>query len=107
MVFRLGPGPVFVYESLILSRRREVYAGRAIFVFIVLIGLAAAWSDAAGVTLPRGGTAATLHMLALIGRKFFASMAGIQLAMVLLLAPAATAGAICHDRAGEFSHSSR
>ena len=46
-----------------------------------------------------GGPAATLQILALTGRRFFFSMAGIQLAMVLLLAPAATAGAICHDRA--------
>jgi hypothetical protein len=102
MALRIGPGPVFVYESLVLSRGRAVYAGRALFVFIVLIGLATAWSDAGGAPLPgggTGGTAATLQMLALTGRRFFFSMAGIQLAMVLLLAPAATAGAICHDRA--------
>jgi ABC-type transport system involved in multi-copper enzyme maturation permease subunit len=102
MVLRIGPGPVFVYESLVLSRRREVYAGRAFFVFIVLIGLATAWFDAGAVPLSPGGTggpSATLQMMASTGRKFYSSMAGIQLAMVLLLAPAASAGAICHDRA--------
>jgi ABC-type transport system involved in multi-copper enzyme maturation permease subunit len=40
-----------------------------------------------------------LHMLALAGQRFFYAMAAIQLAMVLLVAPVATAGAICHDRA--------
>lgn len=40
---RIGPGPVFVYESLIFARRRQVYAGRALFVLALLIGLATGW----------------------------------------------------------------
>ena len=104
MASRIGPGPVFVYESLIFARRRQVYAGRVLFVFAVLIGLG-----------PRGG--ATLSSVAVVrwhdgrargdvadagaspARSSSTAMAGIQLAMVLLVAPAATAGAICHDRA--------
>ena len=31
MARRVGPGPVFVYESLIFARRRQEYAGRALF----------------------------------------------------------------------------
>ena len=43
MSSRIGPGPVFVYESLIFARRWQVYAGRALFVLALLIGLWAAW----------------------------------------------------------------
>ena len=43
MAIRIGPGPVFVYESLIFCRRWQVYAGRALFVLAILIGLWAAW----------------------------------------------------------------
>ena len=32
MLERLGPGPVFVYESLIAARRWQIYATRAGFV---------------------------------------------------------------------------
>jgi hypothetical protein len=102
MALRVGPGPIFVFESLILARRRQVYAGRSLFVFAILIALATAWYGTGGrPSLPgtAGGPAATLEMLALAGQKFFYAMAAIQLAMVLLVAPAATAGAICHDRA--------
>src|SRR5438552_2026740 len=96
MALRVGPGPVFVYESLILARRGQVYAGRALFVFVVLIGLASAWWSADVGSAPSGGAAATFQGLARAGEKFFYSLAAIQLAMVLLVAPAATAGAICH-----------
>jgi ABC-type transport system involved in multi-copper enzyme maturation permease subunit len=90
---RFGPGPVFVYESLILARRRQVYAGRAFFVLAMFVGLAIAWYQTAG------GSAPTLKALARTGESFFNAIAGIQLAVVLLVAPVATAGAICHDRA--------
>jgi ABC-type transport system involved in multi-copper enzyme maturation permease subunit len=102
MAPRIGPGPVFVYESLILSRRRQVYAGRALFVFLAFACLATAWwRTVGGLSAPDGlsGPRAMLQMLALAGERFFYAIAGIQLAMVLLVAPVATAGAICHDRA--------
>jgi ABC-type Na+ efflux pump permease subunit len=102
MALRIGPGPVFVYESLILARRKQVYAGRALFVLALFLGLATAWYGAGGRWSPPvaiGGPAATWRMLAEAGRQFFYAMAAIQLAMVLLAAPAVTAGAICHDRA--------
>ena len=98
----ISPGPVFIYESLILARRREVYAGRALFVLAMLIGLATAWYGAGGGSSPPitpGGARSTLHILALTGEKFFYAVAAIQLVMVLLVSPAATAGAVCHDRA--------
>jgi hypothetical protein len=31
MALRISLGPAFIYESLILARRRQVYTGRAIF----------------------------------------------------------------------------
>ncbi len=102
MTNRIGPGPVFIYESLILARRRQLYVGRALFVFAVFIGLATAWYDSsvpARVAIAAGGPSATLRMLALTGQKFFYSLAAIQLAMVLLVAPVSAAGAICYDRA--------
>jgi ABC-type transport system involved in multi-copper enzyme maturation permease subunit len=102
MTFRISPGPVFIYESLILARRRQVYVGRALFVFAMLIGLTTAWYGAGGGSSPpirNEGPRSTLQILALTGEKFFFAMAAIQLAMVLLVSPAATAGAICHDRA--------
>ena len=40
-----------------------------------------------------------MQILALAGEKFFYALAAIQLAMVFLVPPAATAGAVCNDRA--------
>ena len=99
---RIGPGPVFVYESLLFARRRQVYAGRGAFVLAILIGLGIAWWSNVNepvIGAPVGTRPGTLQVLARVGETFFSAMAGIQLAMVLLVAPAATAGAICHDRA--------
>ena len=39
-------------------------------------------------------------MLSRLGEYFFASLAIIQIALVLLVAPAMTAGALCLDRRG-------
>ncbi len=103
MASRIGPGPVFVYESLIFARRRQVYAGRMLFVLALLLGLWAAWwSNLSSVAFDGWGEGSpgVLQALARAGQAFFSAMAGIQLAMVLLVAPSATAGAICHDRAG-------
>ncbi len=102
MSSRIGPGPVFVYESLIFSRRRQVYAGRGLFVLALLIGLWSAWWSNLNepvIGAPVGTRPGTWKALANAGRSFFSALAGIQLTMVLLVAPAATAGAICHDRA--------
>jgi ABC-type transport system involved in multi-copper enzyme maturation permease subunit len=102
MMSRIGPGPVFVYESLIFARRWQVYAGRGLFVLTLLVGLGIAWWNIVNEPVfgaPVGTRPGALQVLAQVGESFFSAMAGIQLAMVLLVAPAATAGAICHDRA--------
>ena len=102
MARRVGPGPVFIYESLIFARRRQVYAGRVLFVLAMLAGLWISWwnnVDAPGPGQPLGSRPGTLQALARAGASFFFALAGIQLSMVLLVAPAATAGALCQDRA--------
>ena len=102
MARRVGPGPVFIYESLIFARRRQVYAGRVLFVLAMLAGLWISWwnnVDTPGPGQPLGSRPGTLQALARAGASFFFALAGIQLSMVLLVAPAATAGALCQDRA--------
>ncbi len=102
MARRVGPGPVFIYESLIFARRRQLYAGRVLFVLAMLAGLWISWwnnVDTPGPGQPLGSRPGTLEALARAGVSFFYALAGIQLSMVLLVAPAATAGALCQDRA--------
>jgi ABC-type transport system involved in multi-copper enzyme maturation permease subunit len=102
MANRVGLGPVFVYESLILARRWQAYAGRAVFILVVLIGLSLTWWSTAETwagNTPGGSSAGVLQALARVGENFFYTVAGIQLTVLFLVAPAATAGAICQDRA--------
>ena len=102
MARRVGPGPVFIYESLIFARRRQLYAGRVLFVLAMLAGLWISWwnnLDTPGPGQPPGSRPGTLQALSRAGSSFFYALAGIQLSMMLLVAPAATAGALCQDRA--------
>lgn len=97
---RLGPGPVFAYEWLVSSRRWQAFALRSFFTGALLAALIVIWSNSAA---PRGGL--TFRGLARLGQTFYIAMIGTQLALVLLAAPAATAGAICNDRAsGTMTH---
>jgi ABC-type transport system involved in multi-copper enzyme maturation permease subunit len=97
--FRLGPGPVFVFEWITASRRRENYLLRSLFVTFFLAALVVVWLSRPEVQ------SATLRTLASVGEEFFVALIGTQLTLVLLAAPAATAGAICLDRArGTLQH---
>ncbi len=89
-----GLGPVFAAEWLARSRRWQGYALRSLFVLALLAGLAAAWLSA-----PRIGGRSTAQDLAAVGQSFFATLTALELSIVLLAAPAATAGAICQDKA--------
>jgi ABC-type transport system involved in multi-copper enzyme maturation permease subunit len=96
------PGPVFVYEWITASRRWQVYAVRSLFV----LGLLAAFlmmgmsREAVVVADPAG-----LRVLAQLGERLFVAVIGTQLTLVLLAAPAATAGAISLDRSrGTLTH---
>jgi ABC-type transport system involved in multi-copper enzyme maturation permease subunit len=104
---RWGPGPVFVYESIVATRRWQFYALRFLFVLGLLSALAMGWymtddlSQIAGTA--SGGL--TMRQLASLGQSFYYAIATTQLVLVLLVAPAATAGSICLDRArGTLTH---
>jgi ABC-type transport system involved in multi-copper enzyme maturation permease subunit len=89
---RWGLGPVFAFESLVAARRWQVYALRSLYVGLLLLGLALTWG-------PSDRTIYSLAQAAEIGRLFLQTLIAVQLAVVLLAAPAATAGAICADKA--------
>ena len=89
-----GLGPVFAYEWLTASRRWQGYALRSLLVLLLLLGLSAVWlgsHDGAGEL--------SIRQQAEIGRGFYAVTTLILLGLVGLAAPAATAGAICLDKA--------
>ena len=94
-------GPVFVYECTTAARRWQTYAARAGFLAILFVSLTSVW------VIKLGGDPYGLNIskLAAVGESFFYAIVGTQLALVLLAAPAFTAGAICLDRArGTLAH---
>ncbi|MDB5352416.1 MAG: hypothetical protein JWN86_3663 [Planctomycetota bacterium] len=91
MALRLHLGPVFSLECLSVPRRWQVFAGRVFFVALLLAGLWMIWAPADRIF--------TSHRdLAQIGEKFFVILVITQLIVVMLLAPAATAGSICVEK---------
>jgi hypothetical protein len=103
MALRFGPGPVFIYEPIAATRRWQLHATRALFVLMLLLGLAFAWQMAAA----EFGTSefVAIRKLAALGQYFYQAIATVQIALVLIIAPAATAGAVCLDRArGTLTH---
>src|SRR6476659_964615 len=92
---RLGPGPVFYLEWLTLSRRWQTYAGRAAFIASLLVSLAVVWFANNDELSDR----TNLSTMARVGETFFYALVGTQLSLVLLAAPAYTAGSICLDKA--------
>ena len=108
---RWGLGPVFVYESIAATRRWQLYALRALFVFGLLGALAMVWfligaqSVVAVSANGRASGSVTIRQLAALGEYIYYAVATVQLALVLVVAPAATAGSICLDRArGTLTH---
>ena len=100
---RLGPGPVFEYEWLTTTRRWQLYGLRAGFVSLILAGMVFIWRADPG---SRGAGPANLRNdEARYGKNLYLTIVSIELAAVLLLAPAATAGAVCLDKArGTLDH---
>src|SRR5262245_19376563 len=89
-----GLGPVFAYEWLTASRRWQGYALRSLLVLLLLFGLSGVWLGS------HDGTGElSVQQLAEIGRGFYAVTTLMVLGLVGLAAPAATAGAICSDKA--------
>jgi ABC-type transport system involved in multi-copper enzyme maturation permease subunit len=100
MPFRFGLGPVFKYEWLATTRRWQLYAVRSLFVSVILVAIILMWLS----TRP-DVNADTPRRLALIGTLIYSTMVVVQISMVLLVAPAATAGAVCLDKArGTLDH---
>jgi ABC-type transport system involved in multi-copper enzyme maturation permease subunit len=98
MPLRWGPGPVFIYESIAATRRWQLYTTRSVFVIALLIALAMVWL----LVCMEQGTAVgsiSIQELAEAGEYFYYAIATTQLIMVIVVAPAATAGAIGLDRA--------
>ena len=91
---------MFAYEWLTGSRRWQVYAFRSLFVALLLAGMWLVWATHPAVQ-PYMTTRQQLDRRV----SFFNAITGIQLALVLLAAPAATAGAVCLDKArGTLDH---
>ena len=101
MAQRLGLGPVFTFEWLTRSRRWQGYALRGLFVLALLAGLGLIWRS----TQQQSQYLTTRQQMVQAGESFFFTMTITELALVLLAAPAATAGAICLDKArGTLAH---
>jgi len=97
---RWGLGPVFAYERLVSSRRWQTYAARSFGVSVLLVTMATiAWSN----DPVQAGR--SMRAYAGLGEAYFYALIGVELALVMLAAPAATAGAICEDRSrGTLAH---
>ena len=103
MRLRLGPGPVFVYEWLTAARRWQPYAMRALFVGAILVGLCLVWSQVSREHRPDAPV--SIQELARYGSAIYRMIAYVELTLILLAAPAATAGAVCLDKArGTLDH---
>ena len=103
MPMRLGPGPVFVYEWLTAARRWQLYAMRAGFIGTILIGLCLVWNQISGNRLPDAPV--SIQELAQFGWSIYRTITLVELTLILLAAPAATAGAVCFDKArGTLDH---
>lgn len=97
---RFGLGPVFSYEWITQSRRWQVYAVRSLFGLVLLAAMAAVWSGTVDLR-----SSPTLQAYAKVGERLFVGLVGTSLALVLLAAPAATAGAVCLDKQrGSLAH---
>src|SRR4051812_2468443 len=80
-----GFGPVFARELVVGARRWQVYALRAAFVSSLLVWLILIWTSHPGQTFER------TNKLAAIGQELFMGLVVIQLTLLLVAAPAATA----------------
>ena len=97
---RLGLGPVFAYEWIAWSRRWQWYATRSLFAGMLLAALLVILA-----TTPYVPGGMNFRALAKLGESFYIAIVGTQLTLVLVAAPAATAGAVCSDRAsGMLTH---
>jgi ABC-type transport system involved in multi-copper enzyme maturation permease subunit len=94
MPVRWGTGPVFAMELRAAARRWQTFAVRAGFVLALLIAFGISWKMHVGDKVNL-----TINDMARAGETFYYGLVGTQLSLLLLTAPAATAGAVCVDKA--------
>jgi ABC-type transport system involved in multi-copper enzyme maturation permease subunit len=92
---RFGLGPVFVYECVTAARRWQMYAQRAGAAVVLLMAVYLVWLS----TVPSGGYNVSHSEYAKIGESLFYGFFSTLISVILLAAPAATAGAISIDKA--------
>ena len=100
---RLGLGPVFAYEWLTVTRRWQLYWLRSGFLAVILMGMWLAWGPIQASIGP--GRTVSIQTVAQYGEMLYEFIAAVELTLVLLAAPASTAGAVCLDKArGTLDH---
>jgi ABC-type transport system involved in multi-copper enzyme maturation permease subunit len=89
---------VFVYEWLTAARRWQMYAVRAAFVGVLFVAVAVIWFTKAEMEVRTAGPA-NRNAYAEAGVALFYAFFGTLLTVTLLVAPGATAGSVCLDKA--------
>jgi len=89
-------GPVFIYEWVTAARRWQMYALRALFVAVLLLAVTLVWAKNVDPSTQFGPNRKAYEKM---GEALFYAFVGTQLAVILLAAPAATAGTVCLDKA--------
>src|SRR4029079_9120385 len=89
-------GPVFIYEWVTAARRWQMYALRALFVAVLLLAVTLVWAKNVDPSTQFGPNRKAYEKM---GEALFYAFVGTQLAVILLAAPAATAGTVCTDKA--------
>src|SRR5580700_3991626 len=94
MAWRWGTGPVFAIEVRAAARRWQTFALRVLFIASLLLAFFVVWNvevRSRGILGP--------YQMAVVGQSFYFALIGTQVSLLLLAAPAATAGAVCVDKA--------
>lgn len=94
MPLSLDPGPLLKVELVSAARRWQTFALRV----GLIAALLAALSMVALADVARSTSTVSINQYAALGQKFTATVLTTQLVIILLAAPAATAGAICIDK---------
>jgi hypothetical protein len=94
MAWRWGTGPVFAIEVRAAARRWQTFALRVLFIASLLLAFFVVWNAEVG-----GRGILRPYQMAVVGQSFYFGLIGTQISLLLLAAPAATAGAVCVDKA--------
>jgi ABC-type transport system involved in multi-copper enzyme maturation permease subunit len=92
----IDPGPLFKFEVIAAARRWQTYALRVALIGMLLAALFFVYINDWRIW---SGRKISLNDYADLGRSFATTILITQMAIIMLAAPAATAGAICLDKA--------